>query len=85
MSSSVFSEESLLCQFGFLEKGDVVRYRKHGKEMEAFFVAGKPGSAQVKIRKTSDYYDYIPVSSIKEKVENPDISEGYRKEEGENQ
>ena len=84
-----FSEESVFTFIGdpkdqnmvFLEKGDVVRYRNDDKELEAFFVASKPGSEYVKIRKTEDYYEYISVTCIAEKVEDPEISEGYRREE----
>lgn len=84
-----FTEESVFTFIGdpadqnmvFLEKGDVVRYRNDDKELEAFFVASKPGSEYVKIRKTEDYYEYLSVTCIVEKVEGPEISEGYRREE----
>ncbi|WP_058825722.1 hypothetical protein [Haloferax sp. Q22] len=84
-NSSKFTQESLFTYIGdpveqnmvFLEKGDVVRYEKYGKEMEAFFVAADPDTNEVKIRKTDDFYDYIKLESIKEKVEDPDIQEGF--------
>ncbi|WP_058825708.1 hypothetical protein [Haloferax sp. Q22] len=85
MSDSRFTEESLFTYIGDpedqnmvrLEKGDVVRYEKYGKEMEAFFVAAEPDTNAVKIRKASDTFDYITLESIKEKVEDPEISEGF--------
>ncbi|MFB1064929.1 hypothetical protein [Natrinema sp. H-ect4] len=85
MSDSRFTQESLFTYIGDpenqdmveLEKGDVIRYEKDGKEMEAFFVAADPDTNAVKIRKTDDFYDYIKLENIKEKVEDPDIQEGF--------
>ena len=85
MSDSRFTQESLFTYIGdpadqnmvFLEKGDVVRYEKYGKEMEAFFVASEKGTNAVRIRKSDRTYDFITLESIKGKVEDPDIKEGF--------
>lgn len=60
-----------------LEKGDVIRYRKYGKEMEAWFVAAEKGSNKVKVRKCEDGYDVIALEEILGKVEDPEIEEGF--------
>lgn len=59
-----------------LEKGDVVKYRKYGKEMEAFFVGAKKDSNHIVIRKTENTHDHIGVEDLIEKVENPEIRDG---------
>lgn len=69
-------EDSLLCPAGMLERGDVIRYKKYGKEMEAFFVGTKPKENNIVIRKTANTHDNIGVEDIIEKVEDPDIRMG---------
>jgi len=85
MSDGRFTQESLFTYIGDpeeenmveLEQGDIIRYSKYGKEMEACFIAAKKGSNAVKIRKCMDGYDVISLECIKEKVEDPDIQEGF--------
>jgi hypothetical protein len=85
VSDSRFSQESLFTYIGDpddknmveLEKGDVIRYRKRGKEMEAWFVAAEEKSNKVKIRKCEHGYDVIALEEILCKVEDPEIEEGF--------
>lgn len=85
MSDSRFSQESLFTYIGDsadqnmveLEQGDVIRYRKRGREMEAWFVAAEKGSNKVKIRKCENGYDVIALEEILGKVEDPEIEEGF--------
>jgi len=81
VSEERFTQESLLCHVGFLEKGDVIRYEKRGKEMGAFFIGSEKGTNAVKVRKTEDSYDVIALEDIKEKVDDPEIREGFHVEE----
>jgi len=68
--------DTLICQIGMLEQGDVVKYRKYGKEMQAFFTGARKDSNQIVIRKTANTHDTIGVEQLIEKVEDPDIREG---------
>lgn len=75
-SFSRFTEESMATFIGdpedqnmvMLEKGDTIKYRKYGKTMEAFFVAGESNGEKVKIRKTRETYDIISLQNIVEKT-----------------
>ncbi|MCY4730487.1 hypothetical protein KY092_07940 [Natronomonas gomsonensis] len=85
MSDAGFSQESLFTYIGDpadqniveLEQGDVIRYRKRGREMEAWFVAAEKGSNKVKIRKCENGYDVIALEEILGKLEDPEIEEGF--------
>lgn len=89
MSDSRFSQEALSTYIGDpedgemvrLEQGDVVRYEKRGREMKAWFVAAKQGSNAVRIRKSENGYDVIALEDIIEKVEDPEIREGFFRED----
>lgn len=85
MSDSRFTQESLFTYIGDpaeqniveLDQGDVIRYRKRGREIEAWFVAAEKGSNKVKIRKCEDGYDVIALEQVLGKVEDSEIEEGF--------
>lgn len=85
MNDGRFDQESLFTYIGDpengemvkLEQGNVIRYRKYGKAMEAWFVAAQKGTNAVKIRKCRNGYDVITLEEILGKVEDPEIEEGF--------
>jgi len=61
-------DDSLLCQIGMLEQGDIVKYEKYGKEMEGIFIGSHPDSTLVQVRKTADTTDSVSVENLIEKT-----------------
>lgn len=61
-------DDTLLCPIGMLERGDIVKYEKYGKEMEGIFIGSVPDSTDIRVRKTEDTTDNVNVSNLIEKT-----------------
>ena len=72
-SSYAELSDTLVCPTGLLERGDLIRYEKYGKEMTAWFWG--PDKGRVVVRKTVNTFDSVSVESVLELVEKKDLQE----------